>query len=208
MNYEDLNTLSGPVSRRCRPQLDSGYIPGCHEPCRLELCLPSGGDKSFACLGHSQHILASMTEEQKEIALNELKRRNEGSADARETVLITTDDGFNILYRQFSHFSYTFDLQNTDYFRVTPRFFAVCNGLQPYALVRSGRVRGRFPQHNKAPAGGSSCRGLRCRILPELTGKLQFLLRREQFIERVAFRLVYKVALWRSIFAVDAIEIA
>ena len=60
----------------------------------------------------------------------------------------------------------------------------------------------------KAPTGGSSCRGLCCRILPELTGKLQFLLRREQFIERVAFRLVYKVALWRSIFAGDAIEIA
>ena len=83
--------------------------------------------------------------------------------------------------------------------------------LFPYmreALARSGRVRGTFPQHNKAPTGGSSCRGLCCRILPELTGKLQFLLRREQFIERVAFRLVYKVALWRSIFAVEAIEIA
>ena len=63
-----------------------------------------------------QHILASMTEEQKEIALNELKRRNEGSADAREAVLITTDDGFNILYRQFSHFSYTFDLQKNGSF--------------------------------------------------------------------------------------------
>lgn len=74
--------------------------------------------------------------------------------------------------------------------------------------TRSCNVRGTFPLHKKAPTGGSSCRGLCCRILPELTGKLQFLLRREQFIERVAFRLVYKVALWRSIFAVDAIEIA
>lgn len=69
-------------------------------------------------------------------------------------------------------------------------------------------VCGTFPLHNKAPTGGSPCRGLCCRILPELTGKLQFLLRREQFIECVAFRLVYKVALWRSIFAGDAIEIA
>ena len=76
------------------------------------------------------------------------------------------------------------------------------------AVVKDGHVRGTFPLHNKAPTGGSSCRGLCCRILPELTGKLQFLLRREQFIERVAFRLVYKVALWRSIFAGDAIEIA
>ena len=74
--------------------------------------------------------------------------------------------------------------------------------------TRSCNVRGTFPLLNKAPTGGSSCRGLCCRILPELTGKLQYLLRREQFIERVAFRLVYKVALWRSIFAGDAIEIA
>ena len=32
--------------------------------------------------------------------------------DFQDAVLITTDDGFNILYRQFSHISYTFDLQN------------------------------------------------------------------------------------------------
>ena len=31
--------------------------------------------------------------------------------DFQDAVLITTDDGFNIMYRQFSHISNTFDLQ-------------------------------------------------------------------------------------------------
>ena len=50
--------------------------------------------------------------------------------------------------------------KNTDYFRVTPRFFAVCNGLQPYALARSGRVRGTFPLYSKTPETHKVCRGL------------------------------------------------
>ena len=75
-------------------------------------------------------------------------------------------------------------------------------------LTATGRVRGTFPLHNKAPAGGSSCRGLCGWILPELTGKHQLLLRRELLVEQFAFRLVYKIALWRSILAGDASEIA
>lgn len=64
------------------------------------------------------HILASMTEEQKVFALNELKRRNEGSADAREAadpVVEIYKDRYYLFPSKSKGYWSSEDMQHWDY---------------------------------------------------------------------------------------------